>query len=325
MNQPIDPASWNIETSMPKLDALTMGDELAAMGETRPEILVLTADLMFSNATNAFRDKFPDRFINTGIAEQNMMSVAAGLAAAGFKPYVATFASFASLLCAEQVRTDLAYTKMPVRIIAHHAGISMGFYGTSHHAVEDIALMRAIGNMTVVSPCDGAAVRGVLRSTVDVDGPVYIRVGRGAEKPVYDIVPSFDHGRFVRLREGTDATVIATGVGVRAALDAADLLARDGVSIRVLDAVYLKPLDREAVLAAARETGALLTVEEHNPHGGLGGAVAEVLAEAGLGVKFARHALPDGYALVAPPTHLYRHYGLTGEGVQAALMGLLFR
>ena len=325
MNQPIDPASWNIETSMPKLDALTMGDELAAMGETRPEILVLTADLMFSNATNAFRDKFPDRFINTGIAEQNMMSVAAGLAAAGFKPYVATFASFASLLCAEQVRTDLAYTKMPVRIIAHHAGISMGFYGTSHHAVEDIAVMRAIGNMTVVSPCDGAAVRGVLRSTVDVDGPVYIRVGRGAEKPVYDIVPSFDHGRFVRLREGTDATVIATGVGVRAALDAADLLARDGVSIRVLDAVYLKPLDREAVLAAARETGALLTVEEHNPHGGLGGAVAEVLAEAGLGVKFARHALPDGYALVAPPTHLYRHYGLTGEGVQAALMGLLFR
>jgi transketolase len=323
MSQPVDPASWNIETSLPKLGSLTMGDELLKMAETREDILVLTADLMFSNATNGFRDKYPERFINTGIAEQNMMSVAAGLAASGFTPYVATFASFASLLCAEQIRTDLAYTKMPVRIIAHHAGISMGFYGTSHHAVEDIALMRAIGNMTIVSPCDGAAVRAVLRSTVDVDGPVYVRVGRGAEKVVYEDVPTFEHGKFMKLREGADATLIATGIGVRAALDAADLLATDGVSVRVLDAVYIKPLDAEAVLAAARETGSILTVEEHNPHGGLGGAVAEVLAEAGLGVKFRRHALPDDYALVAPPTHLYRHYGLTGVGVATALKGLI--
>lgn len=323
MTAPFDPASWNIETSLPKLGGLTMGDELATLGETRPDIVVLTADLMFSNATNAFRDRFPDRFINTGIAEQNMVSVAAGLASTGFKPYVTTFASFASLLCAEQIRTDLAYTRMPVRIVAHHAGISMGFYGTSHHAVEDIALMRAIGNMTIVSPCDGAAVRGVIRATVDVDGPVYIRVGRGAEKVVYDDVPEFQHGRFVKLREGDQASIIATGVGVRAALDAAELLAGEGVLVRVLDAVYLKPLDAEAVLAAARETGAILTVEEHNPHGGLGGAVAEVLAEAGLGIKFRRHALPDGYALVAPPTHLYRHYGLTGPGVAEALKQLI--
>jgi transketolase len=322
---PLDAASWNIETSIPKLGALTMGDELTAMGEARADIVVLTADLMFSNATQGFRDRFPERFFNTGIAEQNMVSIAAGLAANGYKPYVATFASFASLLCAEQVRTDLAYTRMPVRILAHHAGISMGFYGTSHHAVEDLALMRAIANMTIVSPCDGNAIRAVLRATIDVDGPVYIRIGRGAEKTVYDVPPDLRPGRLVRLREGTDATVIATGIGVRAALDAAEALEAEGVSLRVLDAVYIKPLDAEAVLAAARETGGVLTVEEHNPNGGLGGAVAEVLAEAGVGIRFARHALPDDYALVAPPTHLYRHYGLTGEGVAAAVKRLLAR
>jgi transketolase len=324
--KPLDPASWNIETSLARLDALTMGDELTAMAESRPDILVLTADLMFSNATHGFKARFPDRFINTGIAEQNMISVAAGLAASGFTPYVATFASFASLLCAEQVRTDLAYTAMPVRILAHHAGISMGFYGTSHHAVEDLALMRAIGNMTVVSAADGNAIRGLLRATVDVPGPVYIRIGRGAEKPVYPEVPAFEHGRMVRLRQGGDATVIATGVAVKAAIDAHELLAAEGTAVRVLDAAYVKPLDAEAVLEAARQTGSILTVEEHNPHGGLGGAVAEVLAEAGLaGVRFRRHALPDDYALVAPPTHLYRHYGLTGEGVAAKVRELLAR
>jgi transketolase len=321
--KPLDPASWNIETSLPKLESLTMGDELTAMGEAREDIVVLTADLMFSNATQGFRARFPKRFFNTGIAEQNMVSVAAGLAANGFTPYVATFASFASLLCAEQVRTDLAYTRLPVRILSHHAGISMGFYGTSHHAVEDLAIMRAMANMTVVSACDGNAIRGLLRATIDVDGPVYIRIGRGAEKTVYETPPAFEHGKFVALRDGTDATVIATGIGVRAALDAATLLAGEGVSVRVLDAAYVKPLDVEGVLAAARQTGAILTVEEHNPNGGLGGAVAEVLAEAGVGVRFKRHALPDDYALVAPPTHLYRHYGLTGDGVAKALKDLL--
>ena len=322
---PVDPASWNIQSSLEKLDALTMGDELTAMAETRPDILVLTADLMFSNATHGFKARFPERFINTGIAEQNMMSVAAGLAASGFKPYVATFASFASLLCAEQIRTDLAYPNMPVRVLAHHAGISMGFYGTSHHAVEDIALMRAIGNMTVVSAADGNAIRGLLRATADVPGPVYIRIGRGAEKPVYDTGPTFEPGKFVRLREGADATIIATGIATKAAVDAHDILAKEGIAVRVLDAAYIKPLDEAAILAAARETGGILTVEEHNPHGGLGGAVAEVLAEAGVGVRFRRHALPDDYALVAPPSQLYRHYGLTGDGVAAKVRELIAR
>jgi len=323
MSKPLDPASWNIETSLPKLSALTMSDELETLAEQRPDIVVLTADLATSNGLVNFQNRFPQRFINTGIAEQNMMSVAAGLAASGFTPYVSTFASFASLLCAEQLRTDLAYTGMKVRILAHHAGISMGFYGTSHHAVEDLAITRAMGKMTVVSAADGNAIRGLLRATLDVAGPVYMRIGRGAEKTVYPQVPEFSHGKFVTLREGSDATLIATGICTRAALDAAEILAAEGLQVRVLDAVYIKPLDVEAVVAAARDTGAILTVEEHNPHGGLGGAVAEVLAEAGVATRFRRHALPDDYALVAPPTHLYRHYGLTGEGVAAKLRELL--
>ena len=323
MSDILDPASWNIQTSMPRLSGLTMSAELEDLADHCDDIVVLTADLASSNGLDSFQRKFPDRFVNTGIAEQNMMSIAAGLAACGHIAFVATFASFASLLCAEQMRTDLAYTRMKVRILAHHAGISMGFYGTSHHAVEDIAVTRAMGNMTVVSAADGNAIRGLIRATLDVDGPVYIRIGRGAEKPVYDDVPVFEHGRFVMLREGSDAAIIATGIGTKAAIDAADQLASGGISVRVLDAAYIKPLDVPAILAAARETGAILTVEEHNPYGGLGSAVGEVLAEAGLGIRFAKLALPDDYALVAPPTRLYRHYGLTAEGVAEALSRIL--
>jgi transketolase len=323
MSQPLDSKSWNIETSLAKLPGLTMGDELAVMAKTRSEIVVLTADLAYSNGTIAFRERFPERFINTGIAEQNMMSIAAGLAASGFIPYVSFFASFASLLCAEQLRTDMAYPKMPVRILAHHAGVSMGFYGTSHHAVEDFAITRSMAHMTVVSAADGNAVRGLLRATIDIPGPVYIRIGRGAEKTVYAEVPAFQPGRFVRLREGAAATVIATGICVKAALDASAGLVGEGIELRVLDAAWIKPMDQAEIIAAARETGAILTVEEHNPNGGLGGAVAEIIAEAGIAVRFRRLALPDDYVLVAPPTHLYRHYGLTADGVSAAVKSLL--
>lgn len=318
-----DPKSWNIETSLPRLAAFTMGDELAAMAAERDDIVVLTADLMYANATKVFLDRFPDRYFNLGIAEQNMVSVAAGMAATGLVPYVSTFASFVSLLAAEQMRTDLAYPGMKVRILAHHAGISMGFYGTSHHAVEDLAVTRAMANMTVVAPCDGAATRAILRATVDVPGPVYVRLGRGVEPTVYESVPVFDLGRFAHLRDGVDATIIATGLGVRLALDAADALAAEGTSVRVLDAVFIKPIDADAIVEAASQTGAILTVEEHNPNGGLGGAVAEVLAESGVSAVFKRHALPDSYALVAPPTHLYRHYGLDGNGVVERVRQLL--
>lgn len=306
---------WNIATSGQQLDAYVFGDELASLADTRDDIVVLTADLMTSNRTDDFRDRHPGRYIDVGIAEQNMVSIAAGLAASGFVPYVSTFASFASLLCAEHLRTDLAYTGMKVRVLAHHAGIAMGFYGTSHHAVEDIAVTRAIAGMTVVAPCDANATRAILRSTVDYPGPLYIRLGRGREKPVYGAVPELPRGRFQRVHEGSDLTIIATGIGVQASLGAAMKLADEGITTRVYDAVYLKPLDDEAIAAAAAETGHILTVEEHNVVGGLGTAVAEVLARRGLAARLDIHGLPDGYVLVGPPTHLYRHYGLSPEGI----------
>ncbi|WP_322767698.1 transketolase family protein [Frankia sp. Cr1] len=325
MTVPLDPTSWNIATSDGQLDAFVMGEELADLADDRPEIVLLTADLMTSNRTGDFARRHPHRHFDLGIAEQNMMGVAAGMAACGFRPYVSTFASFASLLCAEHLRTDLAYPRMPVRVLAHHAGIAMGFYGTSHHAVEDIALTRAIAHLTVVAPCDANATRAILRGTLDQDGPVYIRLGRGREKPVYDVVPALAPGRFATVREGTDATMIATGLGVQISLAAAHLLAADGIDVGVLDAVYLKPFDEEAVVAAAEQTGHLLTVEEHNVVGGLGAAVGDVLARHGLAPAFAVHGLPDDYALVAPPTHLYRHYGLDPTTVAARMRELLKR
>lgn len=320
---PLDEQSWNVETSLPLLFSLVAGEELAEIADEREEVLVMTADLMTSNRTDDFARRHPDRFINLGIAEQNMVSMAAGLASCGYIPYVATFASFASLLCAEQLRTDLAYPEQPVRILAHHAGIAMGFYGTSHHAVEDIAILRSMAQMTVVAPCDAASTRALLRETVDHPGPVYFRLGRGREKPVYESPPEVLRGRFLEARAGDDVTVIATGIGVSASLRAAELLAADGISARVLDAAYIKPLDQEAVLDAARETGGILVVEEHTVLGGLGGAVAEVLARAGVGTNFEIHGMQDEYALIAPPSHLYKHYGFSPDGVAERVRKLL--
>lgn len=309
-------------TSESKLHSFTFAAELADIADERDDIVVLTADLRTSNRTTDFRDRHPDRFFDLGIAEQNMVSVAAGMAACGFVPYVATFAAFVSLLCAEQLRTDLAYPHLPVRVMAHHAGISLGFYGTSHHAVEDIALTRSMAGMTVVAPCDGVMLRSLIRSTVDEPGPVYFRLGRGSDRPVYDEPPEVVRGGMVRLRSGGDLALVATGIGVRAALGAAHELASDGIQASVYDAVYLKPLDEEAVVEAAA-AGAVLTVEEHNVIGGLGSAIADVLARRRIDVAFAPHGLPDSYALIAPPTHLYRHYGLTPEGVAAAARRLV--
>ncbi|MCW2580834.1 MAG: tktB [Blastococcus sp.] len=315
--------SWNITTSLPGLTSFVAGEELADLVDEGHDIVVLTADLATSNKLTDFADRHPERFFNLGIAEQNMMSVAAGLAACGHQVFVATFASFASLLCAEHLRTDLAYPGVPVRVLAHHAGISMGFYGTSHHAVEDIAVTRSIAGMTVMAPCDASALRSAVRATLDEPGPVYLRLGRGREREVHAEPPVLTRGRFLTVREGTDATVIATGIGVAMSAAAADQLAGEGISVRVLDAVYLKPLDVDAVVAAARETGAVLTVEEHNVVGGLGTAVAEAIALAGVPARLARTAMQDEYAVVAPPTHLYRRYGFTAEAIAEQLRTLV--
>lgn len=315
--------SWNVTSSLPSLSSFVAGEELADLADEGHELVVLTADLATSNRLTDFAERHPSRFFNMGIAEQNMFSVAAGLATCGYMPFVSTFAAFASLLCAEHLRTDLAYTGLPVRVLAHHAGISLGFYGTSHHAIEDIAVTRSIPGLTVMAPCDANATRAAIRATLAETGPVYLRLGRGREADVYETPPEVERGRFLKPREGTDVTVIATGIGVQAAIQAADHLGEDGISVCVLDAIYLKPLDVEAIVKAAEQTRAILTVEEHNVVGGLGAAVAETLATAGIVARLGRLGIPDEYAPVAPPTHLYRHYGLTADGVEAQIRRLL--
>jgi transketolase len=300
-----------------------LGEELSALADADPRIVVLTADLASANRTVEFKARHPRRFFDFGIAEKNMITAAAGMAACGHIPFAATFASFCALLGAEQIRTDCAYPRMPVRVIGHHSGMSMGFYGTSHHALEDLGMMRTIAELTVVCPADANALRAVLRASLEQPGAMYIRLGRGRDPEVYAEVPrDFGLGRAIRLREGADLTIIATGTEVRAALDAAAVLADAGISARVLDMHTVKPLDVDAVLAAARETGAILTVEEHNIVGGLGSAVAEVLA-GGPPVRFRRHGVPDEFVPIGPPAALYAHYRLDAAGIAAVARELV--
>lgn len=305
------------------MKAFVLGEELAAMAEADPRIVVLTADLASANRTVEFKASHPERFFDFGIAEKNMITSAAGMAACGMVPFAATFAAFSAVLCAEQIKTDCAYPRMPVRIIGHHSGISMGFYGSSHHAIEDLGMMRAIPDLTVTCAADANALRALLRASVEHPGAMYIRLGRGRDPEVYPEMPAgFRIGRAERLRDGGDLTIIATGTTVRPALDAADTLAADGVAARVLDMHTIKPLDADAVTAAVVETGAILTVEEHCVTGGLGSAVAEVLAGTGA-LRFRRHGIPDEFAPIGPPAALYAHYRLDAPGIAAVARELL--
>jgi transketolase len=288
------PDSWSLITSHRLSSQAVAGEVLAELAETRPEIAVVTADLKYSNRLSDFAARHPDKFYQVGIAEQNMISVAAGMAAAGLIPYAGSFAAYVALLGAEQIRTDVAYPGLKVRFLAHHAGFMLGFYGSSHHALEDLAFMRTTAGMTVVCPADAPTIRAALHATLDHPGPIYFRLGRGREPVVYtDTPPNFELGKAIRLRDGSDLTIVATGTMVHPALQAADILALDGIRTRVLDMHTISPLDKDAILAAARETGGILTVEEHNITGGLGGAVAETLADAGIGCRFKRHGVPD--------------------------------
>jgi transketolase len=298
------------------IPAFVAGQELADLAATDPRIVVLTADLAGAGRTADFRDRHPDRFFNMGVAEQNMISVAAGMAASGLRPYLSTFAAYVALLGCEQIRTDLAYPGLPVRILAHHSGMSLGYYGTSHHSLEDLAVMRTIADLTVVCAADANQLRAILRAARDLAGPLYIRLGRGRDPEVYPEVPGgFAFGRAARLTEGRDLTLITTGSQVRPCLDAAALLAADGIAVRVVDMHTISPLDTDEAVAAATETAAVMTVEEHNVTGGLGSAVAEVLLEAGAAVPFRRAGVPDEHVVLGPPAALYAHYELDAAGI----------
>jgi transketolase len=317
--------SWHLGMIPTQAHALIAGKVLADLADSNDRIVVLTADLGFSNRTNEFAQRHPDRFFNLGIAEHNMVGVAAGLAASGAIPYAATFASFLALLCCEQIRTDLAYPNLPVRLLSHHAGISLGYYGTSHHATEDIAIMRSMANMKITCPADAYSFEQALRQTVDVEGPIYFRLGRGREPDVYRPGDNWEFGKISVLRNGKDGLVLSNGIMVSAACQAAEILRKNGFDLSVADLHTIQPLDLEGLLLLARQHGTIFVAEEHNTHGGVATIVADALVDAGVReVRLVRIGLPpDEYAIIGPPYHLYKHYGLDAAGLAERIRKVL--
>jgi transketolase len=311
------PDSWQYRS----LNALTPGlsvlsDALIELVEAGHPVVAGSADLKYSNGLNKFGERYPDRYVQFGISEQNMVTAAAGIATTGHMPFVATFASFLALLCCEQIRMDVAYCALPVRLIGHHTGITLGFYGTSHHATEDIGTMRSIANLTIISPADGPQLKAAIRASVSWPEPIYFRIGRGRDPDIYPENSVFEIGKAIEHGQASDLTIIACGMPVKSALDAAAALNAKGCSVGVINMATIKPIDREAILRAASRSQVLMTVEEHNVIGGLGAAVAEVLADEGCGVRLVRHGIRDEFALIAPPTHLYQAYQLDAQGVE---------
>ncbi|MGC8766019.1 MAG: transketolase family protein [Brevinematia bacterium] len=301
------------------------GRALAELGEKYKNIIVLDADLSKSTRTELFKAKFPERFINCGVAEANMMATAAGIATCGNIVFASTFAMFAAGRAYDQVRNSIGYPHLNVKIGASHAGISVGEDGASHQCIEDIALMRVIPGMTVVSPCDAVSTRFLVEEAIKIDGPVYLRLGRLAVEAVYEGNPQdFKIGQSITLREGKDLTIIATGLMVQQALMAFDILKQKGISARVIDMHTIKPIDEKAIVKAARETGLIITCEEHNIMGGLGSAVSEVVSE-NYPVLVSKIGVRDQFGRSGDPSSLLKKYGLTAEDIVSRAVELLKR
>jgi len=288
------------------------GETLAELGGEDPRIVVLDADLSGSTKTGVFAKKFPERFFNMGIAEANMVGTAAGLAAVGKVPFVSTFAIFAVGRAWEQVRQSVAYPKANVKIVATHGGVTVGEDGGSHQSVEDVAIMRAVPNMTVIVPADGVETRAAIRAVAAYKGPVYVRLGRNKVPTVFPADYRFEIGKGTELVAGTDLTFVTTGLMTAQAVAAAEILKKEGISARVVHIGTIKPLDQEIIVKAARETGAIVTAEEHSIVGGLGSAVAEVLAEQ-CPVPLKRVGVNDRFGTSGKAEELLKYFGLTPE------------
>ncbi len=319
--------TWNVYDANTLTQAEIYGHVLCELAEADPRIVALTADLARSTKIGVFQDKYPERVFNVGIAEQDLFGIAAGMARTGLIPFVSTMSAFASMRALEQVRTDICYQNLDVKIIATHGGVSFGQAGTTHHCTEDIAIQRALANMTLIVPADGWETANAVRAAVERPGPVYIRLGRGFEPTYYESDDyGFELGKAVTVSEGTDITVVCCGVAVYHAADAARLLAdQDGLSVRVLNVHTIKPIDEVAILKAVVDTRRILVVEEHNVIGGLGTAVADVIAASGKGCAFSKVGLPDCYSEVGYPEDLYSFYGLDTDGIVARVRELLGR
>jgi len=296
---------------------------LVQLGAQHANIIALEGDLKESTQSIQFQDAYPARYIDCGIAEQNMVGVAAGLALSGKIPFVHSFACFISMRAIEQVRTSVAYPKLNVKFVVSHGGISPGTAGTTHHAIEDIAIMRAIPNMTILVPGDAKEVRQCIDAALAINGPVYVRLGASDAEDVYGEQNNFMLGKATTLRNGNDVTIITTGMLVHEAIAAADILQNEhGINARVLQMASIKPIDRNAIIRAAQETGRIVTVEEHTILGGLGGAVAEVAAEIGC-AKVLRIGINDHFCGVGNYSHLLQCEGLVPSNIANMALGLI--
>lgn len=292
------------------------GDALAQLGEEFP-IIVLDADLSKSTKTEVFKKKYPDRFINMGIAEANMMSTAAGLAACGKTVFASSFAMFAAGRAFEQIRNSICYPNLNVKIGATHAGISVGEDGATHQCLEDIGIMRTLPNMTIINPADDTEAKAAVRAACEQKGPVYLRFGRLGVPVIFGDDYKFEIGKGVLLAEGADVTLVATGLLVEMALKAKELLANEGISAEVINIATIKPIDEEIIVKSARKTGAVVTCEEHNIIGGLGSAVAEVLCE-NCPTPMQRIGTRDVFGRSGKPAELFEVYGLTPAAIAEA-------
>ena len=290
------------------------GKALKKLAETRDDIVVLDADLSKSTKTAEFKKIRPEHFINVGIAEQNLMGIAAGIATTGKIPFASTFAMFATGRAFEIIRNSIAYPKLNVKVVATHAGITVGEDGGSHAAIEDISLMRSIPNMTVIVPADGVETESVIFEILEYKGPVYVRLGRSKVPVIFDENYKFKIGKGNILKSGQDATVIACGIMVSKALEAADILAGEGFDVEVINMASIKPIDKELIVESAQKTGCVVTVEEHNIYGGLGSAVAEVLS-CNNPVPLEMVGVNDIFGESGAPDELLEKYNLTKEEI----------
>ena len=290
------------------------GEALAELGKENEKVVVLDADLSGATKTGIFAKQFPDRFFNVGIAEQNMMGVAAGMGVSGFIPYVSSFAVFATGRAYDQIRSSIAYPKLNVKICATHAGITVGEDGATHQMLEDISMMRTLPNMTVLSTSDDAQTKWAVKEISKIEGPVYLRLARLATPVIYDENTKFEIGKGYQFGDGTDLAVIATGAVVAQALIAQEELAKQGINIRVIDIHTIKPIDKEIIIKAAKETKKVITIEDHNIIGGLGSAVCEVLAEE-YPCSVTRMGIKDTFGTSGKAEELMKYFHITAEDI----------
>lgn len=295
----------------------SFGEALCKLAETNDKIVVLDSDLAAATKTGVFKKAYPDRFINCGIAECNMIGIAAGLSTCGKIPFAASFAMFSAGRAFEQVRNSVAYPKLNVKVVGSHAGISVGEDGATHQCCEDLALMRVIPGMTVINPCDHYEMIEAVKAMAEIHGPCYVRLGRLAvESVTHDIADyKFELGKGITLKEGKDITVVATGLMVQEALKAAANLKSEGIDVRVINIHTIKPLDKDIIIKAAKETGKIIVCEEHNVIGGLGDAVATVLAE-NCPVPMKKIGVNDTFGHSGPAVDLLKQFGLSAENIE---------